>query len=159
MRKSLTSLVATIALLAWAASAFAQAPTVVSASTPAAPIVLIPISATSAVNNQTTLTIPTPPGGLSNYVCYLAFEASQDATSTAFSVAVTTSTNFNSFAAKFSQPATVNVDSGAYVLLNSSGATGGCAKSTIPGTATTFVSPTANAHATWTWYATYFQAP
>ena len=142
-----------------AATALAQVPTLVTATTPAVNIVPIPISATSAVNNQTTLTIPAPAGGLSNYVCYLAYEISQDATSTAYSVAVSTSTNFNSFAVKVSQPATVNVDSGVQVVLNSNGPTGGCSKSTIPGTATTFVGPVANLHAPWTWYATYFQAP
>lgn len=165
MRRFIYSVTLSGILALAAVGLMAQAPTVVQVNPFGSPTIpglgnmaLVPISATTAVNNQTTLTIPAPAGGLYNYVCYLAFEASQDATSTAYSVAVTTSTNFNSFATKFSQAATVNIDSGVVVLLNAQ-AGGGCPKSASPGVATTFVSPTANAHATWTWYAAYFQAP
>ena len=56
------------------------------------------ISSTAAVNNQVTLTIPAPPAGWYNYVCDLSYHASQDGTATAQTNAVTTSTNFNSFA-------------------------------------------------------------
>lgn len=118
---------------------------------------LIPISATAAVNTQTTLTIPAPAPNLYNYICFLGFGASQNGTSTAISNAVTTSTNFNSFALKFSLAATANL---AYDWTQRWGSpTSGCAKSTSPGTATTFVSPAAVTNAAFTWYATYYQAP
>ena len=133
----------------------AQAPTLVQATTPA--ITLTAISATAAVNTQTTLTIPAPPGGLYNYVCTLAYEVGNDNTGTAITNVVSTSTNFNSFAVKFSSPNTASIDSGVLTVLQGQG-TAGCAKSTAPGTATTFVSPASVTHGTWTWYATYFQA-
>ena len=118
---------------------------------------LIPISATAAVNTQTTLTLPAPAPNLYNYVCFLGFNASQNGTSTAISNAVTTATNFNSFALKFSLAATANL---AYDWTQRWGSpTSGCAKSTAPGTATTFVSPAAVTNAAFTWYATYYQAP
>ncbi len=41
---------------------------------------LTAISATAAVNNQVTLTIPAPPTGWYNYVCSLSYHASQDGT-------------------------------------------------------------------------------
>lgn len=139
---------------------FAQAvPTPVTFSTPAVGIVPIPISATAVVNTQTTLTIPAPPGGMSNYICYLAYQASANATGAAITNAVTTSTNFNGFAVKYSQPAGVNLDSGVQPVINSLGAVGGCPKSTVPGTSTTFVSSAGLAQETWTWYAVYYQAP
>lgn len=146
-------------LLLVASTVQAQQATLVQGTTPATNIVLTPISATAAVNTQTTLTIPAPSGGLYNYVCSLAYQINQDATGTVYTNAVSTSTNFNSFAVKVSQLATVNIDSGVQVVLNSHGPTDGCAKSAAPGVATTFVGPVANLHAAWTWYATYFQAP
>ncbi len=160
LRSLFTAALAAVCVLVVAGSAAAQAPTIVSATTPTSPIVLVPISATAAVNTQTTLTIPAPPGGMYNYVCFLAFQVNQDGTGgTAYSVAVTTSTNFpNSFAAKFSMVSTASTDSGVITLLKNDGAAG-CAKSTQAGTATTFVGPSANTHAAWTWYATYYQAP
>lgn len=116
-----------------------------------------PISATAAVNNQVTLTIPTPAAGLYNYVCYLRYEASQDGTATAAVNSVTTSTNFNSFALKYSLAATADA---VFMLdFNWGMPTGGCVKSILPATATTFVSPSAAANTAFTWYATYFQAP
>jgi len=133
----------------------AQAPTIVTATTPQ--ITLIPISATAAVNTQTTLTIPAPPGGMYNYVCSLAFQLGNDTTATVVTNVVSTSTNFNSFAVKVSQPSVASNDTGAMMVLNGQG-TAGCAKSTAPGTATTFVSPAGVTHAMWTWYATYYQA-
>lgn len=156
MKRCLLSVAVLLGLLGVAQ---AQTPTLIQSTTPATNLVLVPISATAAVNAQTTLTIPAPAGGLSNYVCYLAYQVNQDATGTVYTNAVSTSTNFNSFAVKFSQLATVNIDSGVQVVLNSLGATAGCPKSIIPGTATTFVGPSANLHAAWTWYAVYFQAP
>lgn len=153
----LAAIVAAVALSP--APAQAQAPTTVQFTTPAVGIVPIPISATAAVNTQTTLTIPAPPGGMSNYVCSLAYQISANATGGAITNVVSTSTNFNSFAVKASMPAGVNLDGGLQVVLNSNGAVGGCAKSTIPGTATTFVSPSGLTNQTWTWYAVYFQAP
>ena len=118
---------------------------------------MVPISATAAVNTQTTLTIPAPAPGLYNYVCFLGFNASQNGPSTAISNAVTTSTNFNAFALKFSLAATANLG---YDWTQRWGAPSvGCAKSAAPGTATTFVSPAAVTNAAFTWYATYYQAP
>lgn len=116
----------------------------------------IPISATAAVNVVTTLTIPAPTTGLYNYVCYIALNASQDGTGTALANAVTSTTNFNSFATKFSnvQSARANYD---WFMYFGNPATG-CAKSASPATATTFVSPQ-SANTAYTWYATYYQAP
>ena len=119
---------------------------------------LTPISATAAVNTATTLTIPAPAAGLFNYVCQLSFEVGNDNTGTAVTNVVSTSTNFNSFAVKFSAPATASIDSGVLLLFDSSPVTG-CLKSTSSGTATTFVSPVGVTHSAWTWYAAYFQAP
>lgn len=141
------------------AVALAQQPALVQVTTPSTSIVLIPISATAAVNTQTTLTIPAPGGGLYNYVCSLAYQVSTDTTGGANTNVVTTSTNFNGFAVKFSNPTGVNIDSGVQVVLNSHGPTDGCSKSASPGTATTFVSPASMTHQAWTWMATYFQAP
>lgn len=117
---------------------------------------LTPISSTAAVNNQVTLTIPAPPAGLSNYVCSLSYHASQDGTATAQTNAVTTSTNFGSFALKYSlaATATINYDE----KFNFGTPATGCVKSTSPGTATTFVSPVAGANIAFTWQAFYFQA-
>jgi hypothetical protein len=158
MRHVLRSMLVALLVALLAAPAFAQAPTVVAATTPSN-IVLIPISATTAVGNATTLTIPAPPGGQYNYVCFLAYEIGQDATDTALTLATSSSTNFNSFAVKVSQAATVNIDTGSLVAINSGGPGAGCVKSVAPGVATTFVQSASNAHATWTWYATYYQAP
>lgn len=115
-----------------------------------------PISSTAAVNTATTLTIPAA-AGLYNYVCSLAFEVNNDNTATAVSNVVSTSTNFNSFAVKFSQPATASVDT--YVSIFNATPGTGCVKSTVAGTATTFVSPGSVTHSAWTWYASYYQAP
>lgn len=114
------------------------------------------ISATNAINTQTTLTIPAPQANLYNYVCWLGYNASQNATSTVQTNAVTTSTNFGGFAIKYSLAATVNIS---YDWQQTWGTPigGGCAKSTSPGTATTFVSPVAGAQIAFTWYATYYQ--
>jgi len=120
---------------------------------------LIPISATGAASAQVTLTIPAPPPTLYNYVCTVHFNASHDNTATtAATNSVTTSTNFNSYAIKFSLN---NVANQNYDFVDSwIGAPGtGCARSASPGTATTFVSPAAAADIMFTWTATYFQAP
>lgn len=118
---------------------------------------LTPISATTAVNNQTTLTIPAPAPGLYNYVCFLHYNASQNGTSTANTNSVTTATNFNSYALKYSLAATANAN---YDWIEEWGGPGsGCAKSTSPGTATTFVSPAGLANTAFTWTALYYQAP
>lgn len=116
-----------------------------------------PITATAAVNTQTTLTIPAPPQGWYNYVCTLGFNASQDATSTAITNGVTTATNFNSFALKFSLVATARVNYD--WVANWGSPASGCVKSFQTGTATTFVSPAATANTAFSWYATYYQAP
>jgi invasion protein IalB len=147
------------AILAGVGLVLAQAPTTVQFTTPATGVVPIPISATNSVNTQTVLTIPAPPGGMSNYICSLAYQINADATGGAITNAVSTSANFNAFAVKVSMPAGVNLDGGVQVVLNSNGAVGGCAKSTVPGTATTFTSTASLTHIAWTWYATYYQAP
>jgi hypothetical protein len=137
---------------------YAQAPTIVQFTTPATPIVLVPISATAAVNVASVLTIPAPPAGLYNYVCYLAYQVGNNNTGTVVTNVVSTSTNFNAFAVKFSMIATNSADSGVMVLFNLN-PTQGCVKSAAPSTATTFTSPAAGvAVAAWTWYATYFVA-
>lgn len=119
---------------------------------------LTPISATAAVNTQTVLTIPAPTqSGYYNYVCYLAYEIGNDATGGVTTNAVTTSTNFNTFAIKFSSLTTANLDSGVQVVLDS--VAPGCAKSASPTTATTFTSTASLTHVAFTWYAAYFQAP
>lgn len=149
------------ALMGIAAPGFAQ--TIGSTGVPATPVTiqtqypLVPISATSAVNVQTTLTIPAPPQGWYNYICTLHFNASQNATATVQTNAVTTSTNFGGYAIKYSLAATANIN---YDWLeNWIVPTVGCAKSTAPGTATTFVSPAAAAQLAFTWTGTYYQAP
>lgn len=118
---------------------------------------MTPISSTAAVNNQVTLTLPAPAAGLYNYVCYLSYHASQDGTATAQTNAVTTSTNFASFAIKYSLTATATINYHQDFNWGVPGA--GCVKSTSPGTATTFVSPAAGANIAFTWQAAYFQAP
>jgi len=118
---------------------------------------VIPISATAASNTAAVLTIAAPSNSAySNYVCYLAIEGSNDNTATVVTNGTTSSTNFNSFAAKFSVPSAASNDTGVLVFLNESPP--GCAKSAAAGTATTFTSPT-SAHEQYTWYATYLQGP
>lgn len=153
--------VALIASLLSSAWLYAQSPAPTGSTAIVQPVqsyyALIPISATAAVNTQTTLSIPAPAPNLYNYVCFLGFNASQNGTGSAISNAVTTSTNFNSLALKFSMTATAN---GNYDWTQRWGAPSvGCAKSVAPGTATTFVSPAAVTNTAFTWYATYYQAP
>lgn len=115
------------------------------------------ISATTAVNNQTTLTIPTPQQGFYNYVCMLHFSASENGSVSANTNQVTTSTNFNSYAIKYSIPGTANTT---YDWIENWGQPGaGCTKSAAPTTSTTFVSPAAITNTAFTWTATYYQAP
>lgn len=119
---------------------------------------LTAITATAAINTQTTLTIPAPTSGSYNYVCSLGFNVAHSSTGAQLALAVTSSTNFNSFAHKFTVLAVAS--SAGYDWFEQWGTpAGGCVKSTSPGTATTFVSPTAAAQSAFTWYATYFQAP
>jgi hypothetical protein len=159
MRTSIRSAVVTFALLlACVAPSFAQAPTVVAGSTPPSNIVVIPISATAAAGSPAVLTIPAPPGGLSNYVCYLAYDLSVGAGATATTHGTSSSTNFNSFAYKVSSAGTANTQSAVNVVIGAASPATGCVKSTVPGTATTFTSPTTAATA-FDWYALYFQAP
>lgn len=150
-----------LAVMTMASPAFAQntapngvTPVTLSQST----YYLTPISATAAVNTATTLTIPAA-AGLYNYVCSLAYQVNNDNTATAVTNVVSTSTNFNAFAVKFSAIATASIDSGAIVVIGPGTPGAGCVKSTIAGTATTFVSPASVTHSAWTWYATYYQAP
>ena len=143
----------------WAAQAQVLSPV------PSTPVQLMPgfyavtpISATAAANAQATLTIPAPPAGMYNYICALSFNYNQTATTgTVQTNAVTTSTNFNSFALKFSAAAAINTT---YEWANNWGTPAtGCPKSTAPATATTFVSPAAATNGAFTWEAVYFQAP
>lgn len=158
MRTPRSFFIALALMLSCASLTFAQAPVVVSGATPASNIVVIPISATAAAGSPAVLTIPAPPGGLSNYVCYLAYDLSVGAGGTATTNGVSTSTNFNSFAVKVSSAGTANTQSAVNVVIGAASPATGCVKSTIPGTATTFTSPTTAATA-FDWYATYFQAP
>lgn len=119
---------------------------------------LTAISATAAANTQTTLTIPAPGAGLYNYVCSLGFNASNNNTGAVITNAVSTSTNFNAFAIKFSVLSTASNNYDLPYMTWGSPTTG-CVKSTSPGTATTFVSPGAATNFAFTWYATYYQAP
>jgi len=119
----------------------------------------VPITATAAVNTQTTLTIPAPAGGQYNYVCSLAYNISFDATGAAISNLVSTSTNFASFAVKASNVGTASTDTGVVPLISGTTPGFGCVKSAAPGVTTTFVSPASVTHGAWTWYATYYQAP
>ena len=160
MRKNILSVLALVLVLGvFSGSAFAQAdPSATRIQNAQGLYSLTPLSSTAAVNNQVTLTIPAPPSNMYNYVCSLDFYANQDATSTAIVSAVTTSTNFFSFAFKFSLLNTANVP----LHLTAFGpfAPGtGCVKSAAPGVATTFVSPAAVAQASFTWTTTYFVAP
>lgn len=157
------SLLAAVAVLMFvAAPVRAQNPAGVAGAVPvqlgSPAYTLTAISATAAVNNQVTLTIPAPTAsGYYNYVCYLGYNASQDGTATAQTNAVTTSTNFNSFALKYSLTATATINYNRDFYWGTPGA--GCVKSAAPTTATTFVSPAAGANIAFTWQATYYQAP
>lgn len=116
------------------------------------------LTATAAVNNQVTLTLPAPTAsGYYNYVCSLFYHASQDGTATAQTNAVTTSTNFNAFAIKYSLTATATINYHQDFNWGQPGS--GCVKSAAPTTATTFVSPAAGANIAFTWGAAYYQAP
>ena len=116
----------------------------------------IPLSATAAINTVTTWATPTPPPGLYAYVCDLTLEVSQDATGTALTNAATTNNNFGTFAFKFSMVGTVNTDLVLRGLVGDPGT--GCTKSVLPGTLTSFVSPQ-TAHATYSFYGSYYFAP
>lgn len=119
---------------------------------------LVPISATGGSAAQVTLTIPAPASNLYNYVCTLSFSYSQtNTTGTAQTNAVTTSTNFNGFGIKFSTPAAINTVYDWSEIWGEPAS--GCPKSLSPGTATTFVSPSAATNGQYAWYAVYYQAP
>ena len=120
---------------------------------------LIPISATAAASTQTTLTIPAPQvAGQYNYICTLHFNASHDNTATtAATNSVTTSTNFNSYAIKFSLNNVANQNTD-WIDNYVDAPGGGCAKSNAPNTATTFLSPAGAANMQFTWTASYYQA-
>lgn len=147
-----------IAFALCASVAQAQTATLVQSTTPASSIVLIPASATAAAGSPAVLTIPAPAGSLYNYICYLAYDVSVGAGGTVTTNAVSTSTNFFSFAIKVSNPGTANTNSPINIAIGALSPTTGCAKSAAPGVATTFTSPTTAATA-FDWYAIYFQAP
>lgn len=119
-------------------------------------VVVRTVTASAAVATQTTLTVPKPAPGLYNYVCALQFVASQDGTATAIDQAVTTSTNFNSFALQFSAE---DVAEKSFQQTFNFVTPVGCAKSDLPGTTTTFVSPTGVTNASFAWQASFYQAP
>jgi hypothetical protein len=146
-------------LVVSAAFVFAQAPdpAATRVQSTAALHALTPISTTVAVNNQATLTIPAPAAGQYNYICKLVFRVSQDGTATAANNVVTTSTNFNFFAFTVSAEDVAQKESEARMDFGNPAT--GCAKSTSPGTATTFVGPSAITNAGQYWGAAYFQAP
>lgn len=141
-----------------AAPLVAQQPTLVQSTTPATNLVLVPISATAAAGSPAVLTIPAPAGSLYNYVCFLAYDVSVGAGGTVTTNGVSTSTNFNAFAYKVSNPGTANTNSAVNVIIGPLSPTAGCVKSAAPGVSTTFTSPTTAATA-FDFYATYFQAP
>lgn len=163
MKKTFLALLFSLAI---ALPAFAQTPCPVGNCTQTQQVTgyyaVIPISNTLAVNNQVTLTIPAPPPNQYNYICTLGFQASQNGTATANSNLTVTSTNFkdqsgNNFALKYSLAATANLT---YDVFRKFGEPStGCAKSTSPATATTFVSPAATANTAFSLDATYYQAP
>jgi hypothetical protein len=119
-------------------------------------IYLVPISATAGNSTQTTLTIPAPPPGAYNYVCKLDFNDSQGTTGNAQTNSTITTTNFNSWAWKYSLAAATNTQ---YEHSFDWGQPAtGCAKSTSPATATTFVSPSGGNATQFTFSAMYYQA-
>lgn len=147
--------------LLWSGSAFAQNAVDASAvrTQPSqSQFYTTPISATAAINTQTTLTIPAPTGGQFNYICLVAFNVAQSSTGAANALQVTTSTNFNSFALKVSWNAVATQASYDWIIPMGTPATG-CAKSAAANTATTFISPAAIAQSAFSWYALYYQAP
>jgi hypothetical protein len=118
-----------------------------------------PLAATAAASAQATLTIPAPQASQYNYICSLHFNASHDNTATtAVTNGVTTSTNFNGYAIKFSLNNVANQNYDWVEDWQSAPGTG-CVKSTAPGTATTFLSPAGTANVQFAWTGTYFQAP
>lgn len=124
---------------------------------PFTPVPITPITSTAAAGGATTLTIPAPTqSGYYNYVCYLAMQGSNTSTAATVAVATGSSTNFNGWANKLSVPSAAANDTGVLTYINTSPP--GCPKSASPTTSTTFVSPN-SAQESYTWYATYFQAP
>lgn len=149
-----------VAISSWAL--YAQVPSAISTASPIQMVqgynALTAISSTGASAAQVTLTIPAPGPGLYNYICFLHFNYNQtNTTGTVQTLAVTTSTNFNSFALKYSTAAAINTNYDWSIPFGSPAA--GCAKSSAPATATTFVSPAGATNGQFTWEATYFQAP
>lgn len=127
------------------------------------------LTATAAAGSPAVLTIPAPSSNsIFNYVCSLAFEGSNANSAAVLTNAVSTNTNFGTFAVKVSAPSvasndTANAAEGSAqqmspILIINSAATGGCVKSTAGGTATVFTSPTV-ANWAFMWAGTYYQAP
>lgn len=115
----------------------------------------IPFTATAAAGSAAVATIPAPAAGLYNYICYVGIEGSNNNTGAVLTNAVTTSSNFNSFALKFSQ---ISANSNNYAWAMDMGdPSTGCVKSTASGTTTVFTSPTV-ANWAFSWTVTYFQA-
>lgn len=156
MKKILLSLLLVLGCVSLRAQN-ASEPSATAAQLTQAKYYLIPLSATVAAGSQATLTIPAPAPGLYNYICTLHYNASQNGTSTVQTNAVTTSTNFNSYAIKYSLAATANIS---YDWVETYGTPGaGCVKSASPATATTFVGPAAGTNLAQTWTSAYYQAP
>lgn len=113
-----------------------------------------PAHADAAVNTTVTLTIPTPPSGQSIYLCGLDLSVSNDATGAVVSTNLAfTSTNFGGWKWVFSSANAASSNS-TQVFSWTFGA-----KSPIPGTAVTFVSPAINLHAAYSINAYYYYAP
>lgn len=106
-------------------------------------------NATAAVNNQVTLTL-TPPSGQFVYLCGLDFAASQNATSTANTNSVVTSTNLGGWAYKYSLAAVANTSlTQSFYFTNP-------VKAAASGTAVTIVSPAALAQCAFSINAYYY---
>ena len=109
-------------------------------------------NATAAVNNTVTLTLTPPLPSQYVYVCGLDLTVSNDATGAVVATNLSfTSTNIGSWAYKYSMVGTANTNG-----VDRSFTFYGCVKSTTAGTAVTFVSPAANAHASYSINAYYY---
>lgn len=137
------------------------------------------LSATAAAGSPAVLTIPAPANpSVFNYVCSLYFNGSNANSGAVLTNAVSTSSNFalglvqnaatTTWATKVSAPSVASNDTAqtaegsasqlAQALIINSTPGGGCAKSSLGGTATVFTSATVASWA-FAWMATYYQAP
>lgn len=112
-----------------------------------------PVTATAAAGSPAVLTISAVQGQYI-YLCgTLSLTASNNNTGAVLTNLVTTSTNLNSFALKFSQ---ISANSNSYDWSMPLGNPGtGCVKSTSPSTATTLTSPT-TANWAYVWVGSFY---